>query len=203
MPIIVADPAYVDNLYWVLTRIDRLAMIITRERENMDPMIYSPCGFDPAGPINRGVVSADHAGCSNTSPRRIHYRDPATGKNFVFITTCDHLRPGLIALLYFLRWKIEKAYDVFKNRLGVTKTWSTGDTAALMQAHFVALLHNLLTVLLARLQHIGLRETKVTDRQKKRRDKIPPDKQVPAQNNVRHAFALTCQFIRTVRNAQR
>ncbi|WED64410.1 hypothetical protein PXH66_18890 [Synoicihabitans lomoniglobus] len=203
MPIIVADPAYVNNLYWVLEKIHRHAMIITREKENMEPMIYGPCGFDPDDPINRGVVSDDHAGYSNAALRRIHYRDPATGKDLVFITTCNHLRPGLIALLYFLRWKIEKAYDVFKNRLGVTKAWGTGDTAALMQAHFVALLHNLLTVLLARLEHTGLSETKVIDRQKKRRDKLPPDKQVPAQNNVRYAFALTCQFIRTVRNALR
>lgn len=129
--------------------------------------------------------------------------DPITGKDFVFITTCEHLRPGLVALLYFLRWKIEKVYDVFKNRLKVTKAWGTGETAALMQAHFVALLHNLLTLLLARLEQTGICETKVTKRQQQRRDKIPPDQQVPAQNNVRHAFALTCQFIRTVRNTIR
>ncbi len=46
----------------------------------------------------------DHAGYTNAALRRIHSCDPTTGKDFVFITTCQHLRPGLIALLYFLRW---------------------------------------------------------------------------------------------------
>lgn len=203
MPILVVDPAYVDNLYWVLEKVRRQAMVITREKENMDPMIYGPCGFDPSDPVNRGVIADDHAGYSNAALRRIHYRDPATGRDFVFITTCNHLRPGLIALLYFLRWKIEKAYDVFKNKFMVTKAWGVGDNAATMQAHFVALLHNLLTVLLARLEHTGLREQKVIDKQQRRRERTEPGQRVPAQEKVRHAFALTCQFIRTVRNCVR
>lgn len=203
MPIVVVDPAYIDNLHWVIQKIQRQAMVITREKENMQPMIYGPRGFDPDDPVNRGVLADDHAGYSNAALRRIHYRDPATGKDFVFITTCDSLRPGVIALLYFLRWKIEKVYDVFKNKLMVTKAWGVGDTAATMQAHFVALLHNLLTVLLARLEHTGLTEQKVFRKQADRRERTAPQKQVPSHHRVRHAFALTCQFIRTVRNCLR
>jgi hypothetical protein len=58
------------------------------------------------------------------------------------MTTCNHLRPGLIALLYFMRWKIEMTHDVFKNKFKVRKAWGTGETCATIQAHFVALLHN-------------------------------------------------------------
>lgn len=203
MPIIVADPAYVDNLHWQFEKIKKQAMIITREKDNMKPEVYGPNGFDRDDPVNLGVEGDELAGYSNSVLRRIRYRDPATGEDFVFLTTCNHLRPGVVALLYFLRWKIEKAYDVFKNKFKVTKAWAVGPTAATTQAHFVALLHNLLTILLARLEHTGLREQKVLDKQKRRRDERPPEKRVPAQERVQHSFSLTCQFIRAVRNCLR
>ncbi len=104
MPIIVADPAYMDNPHGGLEKLNRHAMIITREKENRDPTIYGPCGFDPDDQINRGVITDDHAGYTNAALRRIHSGDPTTDKDFVVITTCQHLRPGLIALLSFLRW---------------------------------------------------------------------------------------------------
>ncbi len=113
------------------------------------------------------------------------------------------MRPGLIALLYFLRWKIEKAYDVFKNRFKASKAWGVGDNATVMQAHFMALLHNLLTVLLARMEHIGTPDQKVLDKTEKRRADTPEHKCVPAQEMVRHAHALSCQFIRLVRHCLR
>ncbi len=61
-----------------------------------------------------------------------------------------------------------------------------------MQAHFVALLHTLLTLLLARLEQTGIGETKVTKPPQQRREKIPSDHHLPAQYNGRHAFTLTC-----------
>lgn len=204
MPIVVVDPAYVDNQYWVLQKILREAMLITREKDNMKPMVYGPVAFDREDPVNRGVVAYEDVGYSNAALRRVRYKDPATGEDFVFITTCpEQMRPGLIALLYFLRWKIEKAYDVFKNKFLSSKAWGVGDTPALMQAHFMALLHNLLTVLLARMEHIGIPDQKVLDKTEKRRAATPEHKRVPAQEMVRHAHALSCQFIRLVRHCLR
>lgn len=204
MPIIVVDPAYIDNQYWLLQKIHRQAMVITREKENMKPMVYGPVGFDRHDPVNLGVVAYEYVGYSNAVLRRVRYKDPATGEDFVFITTCpEQMRPGLIALLYFLRWKIEKAYDVFKNKFKSRKAWGVGDTPALMQAHFMALLHNLLTVLLARMESIGTPDQKVLDKAEKRRAATPEHKRVPAQEMVRHAHALSCQFIRLVRHCLR
>lgn len=204
MPIIVVDPAYVDNQYWLLQKIQRQAMVITREKENMKPFVYGPIGFDPNDPVNRGVVAYEYVGYSNAALRRVRYKDPATGEDFVFITTCpEQMRPGLIALLYFLRWKIEKAYDVFKNKLKGRKAWGVGDTPVVMQAHFMALLHNLLTVLMARMENIGTPDQKVLDKTEKRRAANPEHKRVPAQEMVRHAHALSCQFIRLVRHCLR
>ena len=200
MPIFVVDPAYIDNQFWAFEKIQKQAMIITREKDNMKPTVYAQEAFDQDDPVNLGVLADELAGYSNAVLRRIRYRDPATGKDFVFITTCMHLRPGLIALLYFMRWKIEKTYDVFKNKFKVRKAWGTGKTSATMQAHFVALLHNLLTLLLARLEKTGLSQNALIERAKKRRDQIPENKHVPSHAMIRHAFPLSAQFIRAARN---
>lgn len=203
MPIIVVDPAYIDCQYWILEKIKKQAMVITREKANMKPFVYQAMGFDRSDPVNRGVQADELVGYTDAAMRRVRYQDPATGEEFSFITTCKHLRPGVIALLYFLRWKIEKVYDVFKNKLKSRKAWGVGDNAALLQAHFMALLHNLLTVLLARMEQIGFNEKKVIERTAQRLAATDPQKRVPAQEMVCHALALTCQFIRLVRHCLR
>ena len=203
MPIVVGDPAYVDGLYWVIEKIKKQVMIITREKENMKPTVYGANEFDASDPVNKGVEADEDVYYSNAALRRIRYRDPASGELFVFITTCRHLRPGVIALLYLLRWKIEKVYDVLKNKLKEQKAWACGQCAREMQSHFMALLHNLLAVLLAQLEERGIRERKVEERSIKRRQAVPEGKRVPAQEMVRHAYTMTCQFIRLLRHAVR
>ena len=203
MPIVVYDPAAVDNQYWVLQKIQKQAIIITREKENMKPTVYAPNHYDRLDPVNKGVEADEMVGYSNAVLRRIRYRDPATGEVFVFITTSQHLRPGLIALLYLLRWKIEKVFDVFKNKLKEQKAWACGHIAAKIQAHFMALLHNLLMVLLRQLEDKGITEKKVQERSIKRRRMVPEDKRVPAQEMVLYAYQMTCQFIRLLRHAVR
>lgn len=203
LPVIVADPAYIDVLFWALQKIQRQAVIITREKRNMKPTIIGANPFDATDPVNRGVLADELAGYTYAHLRRIHFRDPATGEEFIFITTDTSLRPGVVALLYLLRWKIEKSYDVFKNKFRVRKAWSNGPVAALMQGHFMALLHNLLTVLLVALESAGVTEKKVLDRRAAARRRQPPEKRVPTQEMVRHALCLTCQFIRLVRHCLR
>lgn len=200
MPLVIADPAYIDLLYWAEQRRLRQAILITREKENMKPTVISHYSFDREDPVNRGVESDEMAGYTYAYWRRIVYCDPASKERFVFITTDPALRPGLVALLYFLRWKIEKAYDVYKNKLHQQKAWANGDTAAHTQAHLIALTHNLLTILLVTLEQAGLTEKKITHRHVDRRDYAPTDRRVPAQEMVRHATQLTCQFIRLVRH---
>lgn len=194
LPIVVADPAYIDNLFWFLQKLHKQAVVITREKENMKPEVIAQQPFDRNDPVNLGVLADELVGYSNVYLRRIRYRDAATGEIFLFITTDTVMRPGLVALLYLLRWKIEKIYDVFKNKLFAQKAWANGETAALQQAHFIALLHNLLTLLLQRLEQTGIREQKV-----ERRHADNPSI-VPSHRLVRHTQTLTCQFIRVVRN---
>jgi len=200
MPIIVGDPAYIDVLYWFEQRWLGQATIITREKENMKPTITSRYDYDPEDPVNRGVEADEMAGYTHAYMRRIVYSDPASGERFVFITTVMDLRPGVIALLYSLRWKIEKAYDVSKNRLHQQKAWANGITANMMQAHLCALAHNLLTLLLSTLEKTGLSEEKLDKKHAQRINCNQENQRVPAQEMVRHAAQITCQFIQLVRH---
>jgi hypothetical protein len=200
MPIAVVDPAYVDVLYWWQQYHRRQAVMITREKDNMKPTCIAHHPYDPADPLNQGVEADEMAGYTHAYLRRIVYRDPASGERFVFLTTDLTLRPGLVALLYFLRWKIEKAYDVYKNKLHQQKAWANGLAADTAQAHLIALTHNLLTLLLVTLDQAGVPEQLTRKPEARRTEKIPPERRVPAQAMVRHARQLTCQFIRLVRH---
>ena len=194
LPIAVVDPAYIDIMHWSQLKRLKQAVFISREKENMKPEVISHYPFDPEDPVNRGVIADEMAGYSCAYLRRIRYRDPETKEELVFITTDPWLRPGLVALLYLMRWKIEKAYDVFKNRLFVRKAWGNGKTSLLQQGHFLTLLHNLLTLLLNDLEQDGITETKVLRRQ------APRHTDTPSRRMVRHVHIHTAQFIRAVRN---
>ena len=199
IPIVVGDPAYIDVRHWSEQKRLRLALIITREKENMKPKVIRHHAFDPQDTVNRGVESDEMAGYTYADLRRIVYCDPASGERYVFLTTEDSLRPGLIALLYLLRWKIEKVFDVFKNKFQQQKAWANGAVAASTQGHLTALTHNLLTIMLVTLEQAGIREKKVERQQAERIKRRPASQRVPAQEMVRHAAQLTCQFIRLLR----
>lgn len=200
VPIVVGDPAYIDVLHWSEQKRLRRAIIITREKENMKPTVICHHAFDPQDPVNKGVESDEMAGYTHAYMRRIVYRDPSSGECFVFLTTEDSLRPGLIALLYLLRWKIEKVFDVFKNKFHQRKAWANGAVAASTQAHLTALTHNLLSMFLVTLEQVGVREQKIERQQADRIKRRPASQRVPAQEMVRHAAQLTCQFIRLLRH---
>src|ERR1019366_6059903 len=97
--------------------------------------------------------------------RLIQYADPETGICYQFLTTDMELRPGVIAWLYLLRWRIEKVFDTSKNKLEETKAWATGEVARQIQGHFLALTHNLLVLLRGFLaSDFGIREEKLEDK---------------------------------------
>ena len=97
--------------------------------------------------------------------RLIQYADPETGICYQFLITDMELRPGVIAWLYLLRWRIEKVFDTSKNKLEETKAWATGEVARLIQGHFLALTHNLLVLFRGFLESdFGIREEKLEDK---------------------------------------
>jgi len=139
------DCAGIDFQLWHHWKHQAGIYFISRSKENMRLETIAENPFDPSDPVNRGVLSDVLTATSqHVAVRLIHYKDPATGEEFEFITSEYTLPPGLIAFIYRRRWDIEKAFDVFKNKLGQTRAWATGLIARAMQAHFLCLVHNLL-----------------------------------------------------------
>jgi hypothetical protein len=210
-PIFVVDPAFVDKQFWTRMAVmeQRQALMITRTKENMKPVVYGSRPWDPQAPVNQGVRADESVGLDNSVIlRRIGYRDPESGVEYEFLTTVRDLAPGLIALLYLLRWRIEKVFDTGKNKLQETKAWATGQVAQEIQAHCFALTHNLLVCLRAQLdQREGIRELKVEKKRQqslitRRAQAAAHGRAVPRhQERLPAVVQLTVQFIRTLRNA--
>ena len=79
-----------------------------------------------------------------TQIRRVRYRLPETGEAIEFLTNLStKIPPGLIAQLYFIRWRIEKSFDEIKNKLYELKAWAASHNAKKMQATFIVLAYNL------------------------------------------------------------
>lgn len=209
-PIFVVDPAFVDNQFWTRMVLleGRGALVITRTKANMRPVVYGDNSWDRAAKINVGVVADEKVGFDGAClMRRVRYTDPETGTQYEFLTTVMDLSPGLIALLYLLRWRIEKVFDTGKNKLEETKAWATGQVAREIQAHFFALTHNLLVLFRRKLatDH-DIRERKL---EKKRLDwlekrtaqaKTAGRNVHPVQWKLPPVVQMSLQFIRTLRN---
>ncbi len=99
-----------------------------------------------------------------------------------------------------MTWRGDASDHLAENKLHQQKTWANGTVAAQIQAHSIALTHNLLTILLASLEAADIRERKVERKQAERTKARSAAQRVPAQKMVRHAAQHTCQFIRLVRH---
>lgn len=204
----VLDRAYHDKGFWSRIRLDKGVVMITRMKENMRPVRYAPLPFDREDPVNAGVTGHHAISLEGAwgSMFEVTYCDPETGQEYAFLTTIDFPRPGLVAWLYFLRWRIEKLYDTFKNRFSEKKAWATGEEGAEAQACLIAMAYNLLRLLEAQLGvECGLSDTKVA----RKYDKELDQRRQKAQKDGRDIHPLlswprmpqlSAQFIRTVRN---
>jgi len=208
-PIIVGDMAYIDNSFWTRMRLSEAnsPVLITRQKDGMKPVSYGSCPFDRTDPLNLGVLNYEMVGFDNAlNMWRVTYKDPENGAEFVFLTTDGTLLPGVVALLYRLRWKIEKTFNTFKSKLHLTKAWANGSTAQEIQAHFSALTHNLLALLLHRLEaEHDITEQKLVARhaaaETARTARGIPHH--PFYFIAKLALQLSCQFIRLVRTLLR
>jgi hypothetical protein len=209
-PILVLDPAFVDKQFWsqmVLLR-SAGAVMIMRAKENMKPEVYSRRDWERENPINLGIQDDLRVGFDGSVAMRwIKYVDPETGQVYEFLTTETRLPPGLIAWLYFLRWRIEKVFDTGKNKLLETKAWATGEVAQAVQAHFLALTHNLLVLFRNYLQtEFGIEEHKLIQKrehtlQKRECRAAEAGGQIhPLHREMPSVVQLSVQFIRTLRN---
>lgn len=208
-PIFVGDPAFVDKTFWTRMTLAHAGLeLITRTKANMKPTIFGERVWDPDLPINEGVLADQRVGFKGSCVMRIiRYRDPENGTEYEFLTTVKDLAPGLIALIYLTRWRIEKVFDTAKNQFEETKAWAVGEIAQDIRAHFFALTHNLLMLLRRQLDVVeGIVEEKTIHKRhhalKRRERQAQADgRKVATIHSLLPAVVqLTAQFIRTLRN---
>jgi hypothetical protein len=160
------DKAGVDFPFWQERKASGIYFLSLR-KEGLCLEVEKERVVDFTQPINQGVTSdrvvVDRRGIR---VREITFCNPCDGQVYVYLTSEMTLEPGLLVLLYKTRWEIEKVFDETKTKLAEKKSWATSDTAKAMQAHFVALTHNLLLLMADWHEAQGVENTA----EKKRRD---------------------------------
>ena len=164
------DKAGVDFPFWQERKASGIYFLSLR-KEGMCLAVEKERVIDFAQPINQGVtadrVVTDRRGIR---VREITFHNPCDGEVYVYLTSERTLEPGLLALLYKTRWEIEKVFDETKTKLAEKKSWAATPTAKEMQAHFVAIVHNLLLLLQDWQQQQGVENTAEKQRRQKRLD---------------------------------
>ena len=164
--LLIYDCALIDTAWWLKLKSESQICVISRCKESMRPVHELPRVWDRTDPHNAGVLADEIIGLNNLGQlRRVRYQDPETHEIHTFLTSEYTLPPGIIALLFRLRWDIEKSFDEFENKLAEKKAWATSKTAKTIQSHFTALAYNLLLLALNDLENQHqLRDTKVEEK---------------------------------------
>ncbi len=151
------DRAAVDFSQWDKWKQVSGIYMLSRVKKNHS---FQKCGhhkFDREDGVNAGVITDEQVGDgAGRLIRRVTYKIPETGEVIQFITTLGIIvPPGVIAQLYFMRWRIEKSFDGLKNKLYEQKAWAKSNTAKTMQAEFTILAYNLAKLLNAKIESDG------------------------------------------------
>ena len=142
------DVAGLDYRQWFKWKSEDEIYFLSMEKENSAARTIGLNPFDRHSQVNQGIISDEIVATSTgVSLRRVVYRDPEDGTVYRFLTNLPvSIPPGLVALLYKMRWDVEKIFDEFKNKLGEKKSWATSPRAKTSQALFQCMVHNLLRI---------------------------------------------------------
>ena len=164
------DKAVVDLPLWQDYK-GRGVYFLSLRKEGMCLELETERVIDATQAINQGVTAdrlvRDRRGIK---VREITFCNPCDGEVYVYLTSEMTLEPGLLALLYKTRWEIEKVFDETKTKLQEKKSWATTQTAKTMQAHFVAIVHNLLLLQQDAHRQQGIENVAEIERKQKRQD---------------------------------
>lgn len=78
--------------------------------------------------------------------RRIGYRDPETGKHYVFLTNHFNLSAVTIAKIYKSRWQIELFFKWIKQNLKIKSFFGTSRNAVMTQIWIAMCIYLLLSI---------------------------------------------------------
>lgn len=134
--IVVCDRGYLDYA-WFKSLTDKGVFIVTRPKKDA---IYK---VKQRHRVNRaqGVTSDQTILFDGVKPRqigmplmrRVGYRDPITGKHYVFVTNIFHLSARTIAEIYKQRWQIEIFFKWIKQNLKIRSFLGTSRNAVMTQ----------------------------------------------------------------------
>jgi len=142
----VYDKAVTDFPWWNKQKGHQNHMISVSKKNSAATFVES-LSFDDKNGINTGVEGYSIYENNGIKFSVVHYRDPETGILHSFVTTLpESINPGTIAMLYFKRWTIEKAYNNSKSDLKERKAWSSDINSLKNQMRFIAMTYNLMRV---------------------------------------------------------
>ena len=116
-------------------------------KDNSAASFVQSIPFDSSHKINIGIEGYSLYDSNGVQFTVVDYRDPETQKLHRFITTLtESMSPGIIAILYYKRWTIEKAFNNSKSNLKETKAWSCNVNSLKNQMRLTAMTYNLMRV---------------------------------------------------------
>jgi transposase len=153
--LLIFDRAYLDYA-WLYRLHQDGVWFVTRLKTNS---CYEVIQVQTAsGPILADQIirlSSPHGqACYPELLRRVHYRDPETGKEYVFLTNRLDLPALQVAELYRRRWQIELFFKWIKQNLKIKAFYGTSKNAVLIQI-WTALIAYLLLVWLKFKSKVG------------------------------------------------
>lgn len=134
--IVVADRAYIDYA-WLKSLNDKGVFLVTRLKSNAAYRVTerreTPRGKGLTCDQTIQLRGAQSAAACPIPLRRVGYRDPDSGKHYVFLTNNFHLAAKTIAELYKARWEIELFFKCIKQNLKIKSFVGASKNAALTQ----------------------------------------------------------------------
>lgn len=142
----VYDKAVTDYSWWDNQKQHENYMISVLKENSVATCVES-IAFDADQEINIGIESYSLYENEGIRFSVVHYRDPETRQLYRFVTTLPvSINPGTIALLYYKRWTIEKAFNNSKSNLKETKAWSSDPRSLKNQMRLTAMSYNFMRV---------------------------------------------------------
>jgi len=142
----VYDKAVTDYAWWDHQK-QHENYLISVLKENSAATFFESISFDSSSEINVGVEDYSVYENGGIKFSVVEYRDPETQTLHRFVTTLPtSINPGTIAMLYFKRWTIEKAFNNSKSDLKEKKAWSPDFNALNNQMRLTSMTYNLLRV---------------------------------------------------------
>jgi len=133
--IVVMDRAYTDYA-WFNALNGKGIFFVTRQKSNASYRVIERHDVlkDKGLTCNQTIqITGTNAKKCPISLRRIGYRDPDTGKHYVFLTNNFHLAAKTIADIYKARWQIELFFKYIKQNLKIKSFIGTSRNAVLTQ----------------------------------------------------------------------